>query len=208
MATVATVECHHRKAKWQQDAVIDINSRSERLASDLTLECCLQQNHFEGKLAGVVADAVVEHLIATKELPESCRVRDTVDMSRVMLSRPGNLKVVGRADEMQRVMEALTGDAGAAVLLGGPGEGKSTVAMEVGLELCTRGWFPGGAFVIDFLGAYELSWCCLHLCTSVHPSGTCVVPRMPVFMLLQRVQSMLCHLVALQALGWHPMSAN
>jgi hypothetical protein len=100
-----------------------------------------------------VADAVVEHLIAVKRLPESCRASDVVDMSRVMLSRPGNLKVVGRDGEVQRVMEALTGDAGAAVLIGGPGEGKSTVAMEAGLELCKRGWFPGGAFVVDFFGA-------------------------------------------------------
>ena len=103
----------------------------------------------------MVADFVVEHLIATNRLPESCRGRDSVDMSRVMLSRPSNLKVVGRKGEVQRVVESLTGDAGAAVLVGGPGEGKSTVAMEAGLELCERGWFPGGAFVIDFLGAYD-----------------------------------------------------
>jgi hypothetical protein len=121
----------------------------------LTLGYCLQQNHFEGKLAGVVADAVVEYLITTKRLPESCRSRDAVDMSRVMLSRPGNLQVVGRDGEVQRVIEALTGDAGAAVLVGGPGEGKSTVAMEAGLELCKRGWFPGGAFVVDFFGGCE-----------------------------------------------------
>jgi Mrp family chromosome partitioning ATPase len=99
-----------------------------------------------------VVDEVVEHLISMKRLPESCRGTDVVDMSRVMLSRPGNLTVVGRDVEVQRVTEALTGDAGAAVLVGGPGEGKSTVAMEAGLELCKRGWFPGGAFVVDFLG--------------------------------------------------------
>jgi Mrp family chromosome partitioning ATPase len=114
-----------------------------------------QVNHFHGKLAGVVADAVVEHLISMKSLPETCRTPDMVDMSRVMLSRPSNLKMVGRNDEVQRVIKSLTGDAGAAVVVGGPGEGKSTVAMEAGLELCGRGWFPGGAFVVDFLGAYK-----------------------------------------------------
>jgi hypothetical protein len=122
---------------------------------ELSLVCWLQYNQFEGKLAGVVADTVVAHLISIERLPESCRSRDAVDMSRVMLSRPGNLKVVGRDSEVERVMEALTGDAGAAVLVGGPGEGKSTVSMEAGLELCRRGWFPGGAFVVDFIGERE-----------------------------------------------------
>jgi hypothetical protein len=100
----------------------------------------------------MVADAVVEHLISMKRLPESCRTTDMVDMSRVMLSRPSNLKMVGRNEEVLRVVESLTGEAGAAVVVGGPGEGKSTVAMEAGLELCKRGWFPGGAYAIDFLG--------------------------------------------------------
>jgi Mrp family chromosome partitioning ATPase len=123
---------------------------------DLTwMECWVQHNNFEGQLAGAVADAVVEHLIAMKRLPESRRLKDAVDMSRVMLGRPGNVKVVGRDGEVQRAIEALTGDAGAAVLVGGPGEGKSTVAMEAGLELCRRGWFPGGAFVVDFLGEHR-----------------------------------------------------
>jgi hypothetical protein len=45
------------------------------------------------------------------------------------------------------------------VLVGGPGEGKSTVAMEAGLQLCKLGWFPGGAFVVDFAGACVSSHC-------------------------------------------------
>jgi hypothetical protein len=101
----------------------------------------------------VVADWVVEHLIDMRRLPERFRSCKVVDMGRVMLSRPGNFKVVGRNEEVQRVMKALTEASGAAVLLGAEGLGKSTVAMEAGLELCKRGWFPGGAFVIDFLGA-------------------------------------------------------
>jgi Mrp family chromosome partitioning ATPase len=104
-------------------------------------------------LAGEVADAVVEHLIAMKRLPESFRNSGAVNMNRVMLSHPSNMKVVGRFGEVQRVIESLTGDARAAVLVGGPGEGKSTVAMEAGLKLCKMGWFPGGALVIDFAGA-------------------------------------------------------
>jgi hypothetical protein len=111
-----------------------------------------QTNHYEGVLAGRVVDAVVGHLVVMKQLPTSFLATAALDMGPVMLSRPSRLPVVGRKQEVQRVVEALTGDAGAAVLVAGPGEGKTTVAMEAGLDLCKRGWFPGGPFVIDFLG--------------------------------------------------------
>jgi hypothetical protein len=121
--------------------------------------CLSQTNHYEGVLAGEVADAVVGHLVAMKQLPTSFRTTGVLDMGPVMLSRPSHLKVVGRKLEVQRVVEGLTGDAGAAVLVAGPGEGKTTVAMEAGLDLCKRGWFPGGAFIIDFLGKCTHAYC-------------------------------------------------
>jgi hypothetical protein len=103
-------------------------------------------------------------------VPESFRSSAVVDMTWVMLSRPSHLNVVGRKEEVQRVLQGLTGDAGAAVLVGGPGEGKSMVAMEAGLELCRSGWFPGEAFVIDFAGALP-PWTAASQSLSSFPHG-------------------------------------
>jgi hypothetical protein len=132
------------------------------VAASMTVGCLLQTNRYEGVLAGQVVDAVVEHLVAMKRLPTNFRKAGVVDMSQVMLSRPSHLPVVGRRAEVQSVVAGLTGDAGAAVLVGGPGEGKSTVAMEAGLQLCKLGWFAGGAFVLDFAGEPLTKY---HLCT-------------------------------------------
>jgi Mrp family chromosome partitioning ATPase len=119
----------------------------------------MQTNRYEGVLAGKVVDAVVENLIAMKQLPDNFRTVGAADMGRVMLSPPSRLKVVGRKAEVQRVVNALTEGAGAALLVGGPGVGKSTVAIEAGLKLCRQGWFPGGAFALDLSGVYPKSPC-------------------------------------------------
>jgi hypothetical protein len=158
VSSAVCTTCYHQ---WVPGRAVRGPNRSDlrRLIlpfiADSGMLLALQTNHYEGVLAGAVADAVVEHLISMKRLPESFRSTDVLSMSRVMLNRPSKLKVVGRSGELESVMEGLTGDAGAAVLVGGPGDGKTTLAMEAGLELCKRGWFPGGAYVIDFHGALD-----------------------------------------------------
>jgi hypothetical protein len=141
------------------------------------LTCLLQVNYFQGVLAGVVADAVVKNLVRMQVIPESFRLSSKVALSRVKLSLQVP-KLVGRTKEVPLVGEALTGGAGAAVLVGGPGEGKSTVALEVAWGLCKQCWFPGGAFVIDFAGAFAFRWmsaCRLTCCFAQFIDWRCVL---------------------------------
>jgi hypothetical protein len=63
-----------------------------------------------------------------------------------------NLKI----KQVQRLTEALGGDAGAVPSAAGwAGERRPTVSMEGRLELCKVIWFPGGAFMLKSIGAFQ-----------------------------------------------------
>jgi hypothetical protein len=114
----------------------------------------VQSNGFAGVLASRVADEVVQRLVEMRVLPEGSTRNHQVDWTRVGLTETTR-NMVGRDKEVKAVVSALNSKAGAAVLVGGPGEGKPTVAMRAGLEFCMRGGCSGGAHVVDFQGALE-----------------------------------------------------
>jgi hypothetical protein len=96
-----------------------------------------------------VAEVVVKRLVELGQLPVGFAMGSTaVHWDRVLLGPMPDI-VVGRQEEVQALIAGLQGP-GAAVLVAGPGEGKSTVAMAAAQDLCERGWCPGGAYVLDF----------------------------------------------------------
>jgi hypothetical protein len=114
----------------------------------------VQGGGFEGVLASKVADEVVQRLVLEmmRVLPEGFKRPHQVDWARVGLTETTR-NMIGRDKEVAAVVRALCSKAGAAMLVGGPGEGKSTIAMRAGLEFCKKGGCPGGAHVVDFQGA-------------------------------------------------------
>jgi hypothetical protein len=115
----------------------------------------VQERGFQGSLAGRVADVVVERMVEMQQLPRGFRRSVSVQRDRMQLPHPTTVNMIGREAEVRAVVEGLKA-AGAAVLVAGPGEGKSTVAMSAGREVWELGLCPGGAYVVDFNGAGTL----------------------------------------------------
>jgi hypothetical protein len=113
--------------------------------------CVLQARGFQGSLAALVAGVVVERLEEVQHLPRGFYRTRSVHRDRMQLPHPTS-NMVGREEEVRAVVEGLKGPAGAAVLVAGPGEGKSTVAMEAGRQIWELGLCPAGAYVVDFNG--------------------------------------------------------
>ena len=88
-------------------------------------------------------------LLPTQYVPRETLV---VPMRVYRIAHP----LFGREDEVQQVVDSLTRHR-AAVVWGGPGEGKSSIAMEAACQLWEGGLASGGCFVIDCLGS--LFWC-------------------------------------------------
>jgi hypothetical protein len=111
----------------------------------------LQARGFHGFLAALVADVVVQRLEELRHLPYGFYRTRSVHQDRMQLPHPTS-NMVGREEEVHAVVEGLKGPAGAAVLVAGPGEGKSTVAMEAGRQIWELGLCLEGAYVVDFNG--------------------------------------------------------
>ena len=117
----------------------------------------VQFNGFEARLVKATADAVVKCLKDADKLPRGFKC------SGELLSPPIHLhrlkgKLVGRESEVAEVLSKLRDpDIGAAIVRGGPGEGKSMVAMEAARRLWEGNEIVGGGFGVDLQGA-----CCKH----------------------------------------------
>ena len=103
-----------------------------------------------GRMAFSVRALVVQHLIEAKLLPAHYVPRDQLDIPMQLhrIAQP----LLGREAEVQQVMGSLL-EHHAAVIWGGPGEGKSSIAMEAGCRLWDAEKCLGGCFSIDCLGA-------------------------------------------------------
>lgn len=113
-----------------------------------------QFSGYIGRMAYSVRAVVIQHLKDIKLLPEGHAPRDQLEMPMQLhrIAQP----LLGREGEVQQVMECLL-EHHAAVIWGGPGEGKSSIAMEVGCRLWDAERCLGGCFVVDCLGALQPS---------------------------------------------------
>ena len=85
--------------------------------------------------------------------PYRPRSQPEVPMQLWRLATP----LVCREEAVQRIVQSLL-EHSAAVIWGGPGEGKSSVAMEAGCRLWESGKCLGGCFQVDLNG--ELATAC------------------------------------------------
>ena len=117
----------------------------------------VQFNGFEGRMVKATVDAVVDCLKKANKLPKG------FNCSSELLSPPIHLhrmkgKLVGREAEVVEVLSKLRDPSkGAAIVRGGPGEGKSMVAMEAARRLWESDEILGGGFGVDLQGT-----CCKH----------------------------------------------
>ena len=97
---------------------------------------------------------MVEHLKNANLLPAHYVARDQLEVPTRLhrVAQP----LLGRDAEVQHVMDSLLKHH-AAVIWGGPGEGKSSIAMEAGCRLWEADRSLGGCFAVDCQGAMRPS---------------------------------------------------
>ena len=101
-----------------------------------------------------VRDVVLDELKALGKLPEHRVLRSVLEVPMQLWRITGTL--VGRESEVQQVIDSLDRHR-AAVIWGGPGEGKSSIAMEAACRLWDSAKCLGGCFPVDCLGAHGTS---------------------------------------------------
>ena len=118
------------------------------------LLCAAQYCGFGGRIAVAVRNAVLDELKALELLPEHYLPRGMLEVPMQLWRITGAL--VGRESEVQQVINSLDRHR-AAVIWGGPGEGKTSIAMEASCRLWDTSKCLGGCFLVDCLGAHGTS---------------------------------------------------
>lgn len=80
-----------------------------------------------------------------------CAVSAPVQRAVPMFAERLADRIIGRDAELGDICQAMRAG-GAVVIVGGPGEGKSTLANEAGLRLWEWGTCPAGIFHLDLQG--------------------------------------------------------
>jgi ABC-type transport system involved in cytochrome bd biosynthesis fused ATPase/permease subunit len=111
----------------------------------------LQYEGFHGQMASGILDAIIAALQKHSVLPPGYQRPSRRVDSPMNLTRLASV-VIGREGEQQEIMRQLQ-KGKAVVLWGGPGEGKSTLAMDAACTLYKSGALPGGALSVDLTGA-------------------------------------------------------
>ena len=120
----------------------------------LQLVSCAQFSGFGSRLAHEVRLAVMKRLeeAGVLKAPYQPHGQPEVPMQLWRLATP----LLSREEEVQLVLRSLL-EHSAAVIWGGPGEGKSSIAMEAGCRLWESGKCLGGCFQVDLNGELAAS---------------------------------------------------
>ena len=118
-----------------------------------------QARHYQGQLAKLAVESVIECLISTGRLPQGYSPKQ---FGSNWLARKTPV-LFGREGELERLRGRLCDPKHfpAAVIRGGCGDGKSALAMELGMQLWEAGELPGGAYLIDLAGEYTPAMPCI-----------------------------------------------
>ena len=130
------------------------------MGRESTLAGVTQARQYEGQLAKLAVKSVINCLINIGQLPQNYTFKQ-IGPNFLARKTP---KLFGREDELEWLRGRLcapTGKFPAAVIKGGCGDGKSALAMELGMQMYEAGKLPGGAYLIDLAGILVLSFLCI-----------------------------------------------
>ena len=120
-----------------------------------------QARRYQGQLAKLAVEGVIECLISIGQLPQGYSPKP---VTPCFLARK-TPTLLGREDDLEWLrgrLYAPTGEFPAAVIRGGCGDGKSALAMELGMQMYEAGEIPGGAYMIDLAGQYSPATFCYY----------------------------------------------
>ena len=118
-----------------------------------------QARHYQGQLVKSAVDSVIDCLISIGKLPQGYSPKQIGSNGLARKTRV----LFGREEELARLRERLCDPKHfpAAVIRGGCGDGKSALAMELGMQMWEAGELPGGAYLIDLAGKYSPAIPCI-----------------------------------------------
>ena len=132
------------------------------MGREIALAAVTQARQYQGQLAKLAVGSVIDCLISIGQLPPGYSLKQ---IGPNFLARK-TLKLFGREGDLEWLRERLcapTRKFPAAVIKGGCGDGKSALAMELGMQMYEAGKLPGGAYLIDLAGILVLSfYACLN----------------------------------------------
>ena len=110
----------------------------------------LQFGGYIGRMAISVRKRIVHGLVSAGLLPQGRQARTLLEVPMQLrrIAQP----LLGRDVEVEQVIGSLK-EHGAAVVWGGPGEGKSSVAMEAACRMWDAEQCLGGCFLVNCVGA-------------------------------------------------------
>ncbi len=118
-----------------------------------------QARHYQGHFVKLAVDSVIECLISIGKLPQGYSPKQ-IGSNWLRRKTP---VLFGREEELTWLRGTLCAPIKtfpAAVIRGGCGDGKSALAMELGMQLYEAGEIPGGAYLIDLAGGCSPATSC------------------------------------------------
>ena len=111
-----------------------------------------QVDGFHCRIADLVVDHVINHLKKTGRLPQTFKSIAVDGRSDPVFASRQTQRMFGRSVQLEIVLKAVREGQHVAII-GGPGNGKTTLAHETALQLWAQGVCPAGVFVVDVAGA-------------------------------------------------------
>ena len=143
-----------------------------------TLALVTQARQYQGELARLAVESIVNCLISIGQLPPGS-LHSMKQVGPNFLARKTPI-LFGREEELAELRERLcdSKDFPAAVIRGGCGDGKSALAMELGMQLWEAGELPGGAYLLDLAGKYSPAIPCMPAQESCAIGQGCIIIRL------------------------------
>jgi hypothetical protein len=122
-----------------------------------------------GQMCNAVRDAIIQRLGEHKQLPAGFKHPAGFDCP-MNLTRLAS-DVIGRAQQQEAMLAAL-GSSRVVIVWGGPGEGKSALAIDTAYKMWEGGKVKGGALKVDLTGESKIAVARAHTRTRQLQHGT------------------------------------